>query len=172
MLMHWPSGGLLPLRPWQRSSRMQSRLAARRLLAAPAVLATLAGGLVASVAGAAAPAAAAPAVCSPSKVQPPALARGLRGLSRAGGLTGAISVSRCGRAVGGAAAGRALAVSPRADNPSSIFTAVRAVSASDVWAVGSHLTSSGASVALIEHWDGSSWTVMHSPAPGAASELT
>jgi len=154
---------------------MQSRLSARRLLAGPAMLAVVAGGLVTSgVAGAAAPAAAAPATCSPRPLLPLGLAKGPHALSRPGGITGAFSMPRCGGTAGGMsrAAGGTRAASQLADNPSSIFTSVRAVSASDVWAVGSHLTSSGASVALIEHWDGSSWTVTPSPTPGAASELT
>jgi hypothetical protein len=48
---------------------------------------------------------------------------------------------------------------------------VHAVSASDVWAVGSHQDDSGTLSALIEHWDGSAWTVMSSPSPGAFDEL-
>ncbi|MHB8600477.1 MAG: hypothetical protein ACYDER_27170, partial [Ktedonobacteraceae bacterium] len=41
--------------------------------------------------------------------------------------------------------------------------AVAAVSTSDVWAVGDSQTIHGPGVALIEHWDGTSWQVVASP---------
>jgi hypothetical protein len=44
-------------------------------------------------------------------------------------------------------------------------------SASDVWAVGS-ASSDGPNQTLIEHWDGSAWTVVPSPSPGVSAKLT
>src|SRR6266704_564465 len=50
---------------------------------------------------------------------------------------------------------------------------VAVLSACDAWAVGTTRNSGGASQTLIEHWDGSSWTVVPSPSPGTAvSELS
>jgi hypothetical protein len=46
------------------------------------------------------------------------------------------------------------------------------VSASDIWAVGQSENSSGIPATLIEHWDGTSWNIVTSPAPGTASLLT
>jgi len=46
------------------------------------------------------------------------------------------------------------------------------VSASDIWAVGQSDNSSGIPATLIEHWDGTSWNIVTSPAPGTASLLT
>jgi hypothetical protein len=47
------------------------------------------------------------------------------------------------------------------------LTSVRAVSASDVWAVG--VESHGQT--LTEHWDGTAWTRVPSPSPGAGNFL-
>ena len=56
---------------------------------------------------------------------------------------------------------------------SSILTSVRAVSATDIWAVGSSQTRTGKELTLIVHWDGSTWTQKESPNPGSdSSELT
>jgi hypothetical protein len=49
------------------------------------------------------------------------------------------------------------------------LNAVAAVSASDVWAVGFSTTSSGVRQTLIEHWNGSGWSVVTSPNVGASS---
>jgi len=43
---------------------------------------------------------------------------------------------------------------------------VAALSACDAWAVGDDLTSNGGRQTLTEHWNGSSWTVLPSPARG------
>jgi hypothetical protein len=45
--------------------------------------------------------------------------------------------------------------------------AVRAVSANNVWAVGSSFTNATGFSTLIEHWNGTSWTIKASPNPGA-----
>lgn len=55
-------------------------------------------------------------------------------------------------------------------NPSLIHNTlygVSAVSANDVWAVGFDANSVGIAQALIEHWNGSSWSVVTSPNPGS-----
>ncbi|HMA36724.1 MAG TPA: hypothetical protein VKY74_19875, partial [Chloroflexia bacterium] len=41
---------------------------------------------------------------------------------------------------------------------------VAAITANDVWAVGSY---NDLGRALVEHWDGASWTIIPSPNPGA-----
>ena len=46
---------------------------------------------------------------------------------------------------------------------SSTLTAVSAVSADDVWAVGTDFSAAGPQLTLIEHWDGSAWSVVPSP---------
>jgi hypothetical protein len=45
--------------------------------------------------------------------------------------------------------------------------AVKAVSSSDVWAVGASMNNLGEWRTLIEHYDGSSWAVQSSPNPGS-----
>jgi hypothetical protein len=51
-----------------------------------------------------------------------------------------------------------------------IINGMAAISASDVWAVGSATTYSGSGT-LIEHWDGRSWSVVSSPSPAGRSVL-
>jgi hypothetical protein len=46
------------------------------------------------------------------------------------------------------------------------------VSASDIWAVGQSRNSSGIPATLIEQWNGTSWTIVTSPAPGTESLLS
>ena len=48
---------------------------------------------------------------------------------------------------------------------------VDAVSPSDVWAVGQQLGTSAPDQALIEHWDGTAWSVVPTPAQGSASVM-
>jgi len=50
---------------------------------------------------------------------------------------------------------------------SSNLSAVAAVSANDVWAVGSSGNQRSGAQTLIEHWNGSSWSVVTSPNPGS-----
>jgi hypothetical protein len=53
-----------------------------------------------------------------------------------------------------------------------LLEGVRAVSSSDVWAVGFYLNNFDLEKTLIEHWDGTSWTVQASPnGPGEVNEL-
>lgn len=50
-----------------------------------------------------------------------------------------------------------------------VLNSVAAISASNVWAVGSHTAANGAYLTLIEHWDGTRWSVVSSPSPSATS---
>ena len=45
-----------------------------------------------------------------------------------------------------------------------------AVSAKDVWAVGDQQSEDGVFHTLVEHWDGTSWSVVPSPNPGASGD--
>lgn len=65
--------------------------------------------------------------------------------------------------------------SPSPDPRGNLLTGVAAVSPSDVWAVGGSggRYSNGLRNTLVEHWDGSSWSVVASPNPGSGlNELT
>jgi hypothetical protein len=55
--------------------------------------------------------------------------------------------------------------SPRPGQLSGL-SSVRAVSAADVWAVGSYYNNAGNSQTLIEHWNGKKWRIVPSPSPG------
>jgi hypothetical protein len=46
---------------------------------------------------------------------------------------------------------------------------IAAISANDIWAVGTFNKSTGGAATLTEHWDGMSWTIISSPNPGTAS---
>ncbi|HTQ55258.1 MAG TPA: hypothetical protein VMI94_12405 [Bryobacteraceae bacterium] len=60
-------------------------------------------------------------------------------------------------------------VGPNSVYQSNTLYGVTAVSSSDVWAFGSYFAASGSGhqMTLLEHWDGSSWTIQPSPNPGA-----
>src|SRR5438874_1801719 len=51
------------------------------------------------------------------------------------------------------------------------LNSVAAVSASDVWAVGNFSKSNNSSQTLIEHWNGTGWSVITSPNPGSVDLL-
>ncbi len=51
--------------------------------------------------------------------------------------------------------------------PSDVFLGVAEVSSSDVWAVGYHYGNPNAT--LVEHWDGSAWSIVPSPNVGTES---
>jgi len=51
----------------------------------------------------------------------------------------------------------------------SSLNGIAAISANDIWAVGSLNKSTGGTATLTEHWDGTSWTIISSPDPGTAS---
>jgi hypothetical protein len=56
---------------------------------------------------------------------------------------------------------------------SNTLSSVSAVSPNDVWAVGSSPSGSGpAAQTLVEHWDGSTWSVVPSPSPGNSDYLS
>ena len=59
---------------------------------------------------------------------------------------------------------------PSPGSTDSRFRGVAVLSACDAWAVGSQI-GTGPSQTLIEHWDGSSWSVIPSPNPGASLNL-
>ena len=48
---------------------------------------------------------------------------------------------------------------------------VAAVSATNVWAVGLDVNTSQVTQTLIEHWNGTHWSVVKSPSPGSGDEL-
>src|SRR6266550_5340794 len=53
---------------------------------------------------------------------------------------------------------------------SSGLSGVAVVSANDIWAVGSSGSQRSGAQTLIEHWNGSHWSVMKSPNPGSSSD--
>jgi hypothetical protein len=59
--------------------------------------------------------------------------------------------------------------SPNPGSTNNQLLAVVAVSSKSVWAVGQQTGDEGPDQALIEHWDGSSWSVVASPAAGVFS---
>ncbi len=61
--------------------------------------------------------------------------------------------------------------SPNASSGNNTLRAVAAVSTTDVWAVGSFIPASGSGQALIEHWNGTSWSVVMSPGAGTSNIL-
>lgn len=52
-----------------------------------------------------------------------------------------------------------------------ILKGVTAVAANDIWAVGSVEPQSGPTRTLTEHWDGSQWSIVPSPNPGALNNV-
>lgn len=62
--------------------------------------------------------------------------------------------------------------SPKVDAPSTTLNAAAAVSANDVWAIGTSSTSNGMmDQGLIEHWDGTRWSIVKGPASPTAEVL-
>jgi hypothetical protein len=63
--------------------------------------------------------------------------------------------------------------SPNVGTGNSRLDAVAAVSATNVWAVGAAQNANGVFQTLIEHWDGTAWSVVPSPSPstGSSAEL-
>jgi hypothetical protein len=64
---------------------------------------------------------------------------------------------------------------PAQSTPGAVLSAISVVSPSDIWAAGQQgnpdQTTISGDTPLIEHWDGSSWTVIPAPAAGAPSML-
>jgi hypothetical protein len=57
-------------------------------------------------------------------------------------------------------------------NPGSMYdilNGVTAVSATNVWAVGYYVNTTGVTQTLIEHWNGTSWSVVTSPSPAPSN---
>ena len=57
-------------------------------------------------------------------------------------------------------------------NPGSIYNTlygVTAISAANVWAVGYYVNTTGVTQTLIEHWNGTSWSVVTSPSPATGN---
>src|SRR5947209_4778701 len=64
-----------------------------------------------------------------------------------------------------------IVTSPNVDPSDNVLRGVATVSASNVWAVGDSLDASGANPlfhTLIEHWNGTSWSVVASPNVGSS----
>lgn len=59
--------------------------------------------------------------------------------------------------------------SPNASTSYNTLYGVSALSASDVWAVGYAQNASGAFQTLIEHWNGTAWSIVTSPNPGVSN---
>src|SRR5205823_5698851 len=59
--------------------------------------------------------------------------------------------------------------SPNPGNAGNYLLGVAALSADDVWAVGYFVNSPIGSRTLVEHWDGSKWSVVAGPNPGRNS---
>src|SRR6266567_1869052 len=62
--------------------------------------------------------------------------------------------------------------SPNAGSVENSLFGVAAISSTDVWAVGSYFNYSGTGGALIENWNGTSWSVVASPNPGTCGGLS
>jgi hypothetical protein len=66
-----------------------------------------------------------------------------------------------------------VAQSPNVGTSNNAFNAVAAISQQNVWAVGYYDSSNNTSQTLIEHWNGTSWSVVQSPDVGSDNnELT
>jgi hypothetical protein len=61
-----------------------------------------------------------------------------------------------------------LPVSPKPESVTLYTGGVAAVSPSDAWAVGTYSAGSGLAGALIEHWNGTQWSIFPNPASGQA----
>ena len=61
--------------------------------------------------------------------------------------------------------------SPDSGASDNSLSGVTALSASDAWAVGEYFTTKGFSRTLIEHWDGSKWSIVASPNAGQSDNI-
>jgi hypothetical protein len=59
--------------------------------------------------------------------------------------------------------------SPNVGTNDNIFYGVAMVSTGDVWAVGAYINSTGSDRTLIEHWNGTKWSVVKSPDVGTGN---
>jgi hypothetical protein len=60
---------------------------------------------------------------------------------------------------------------PAISEPQSNLQGVAAISTTNVWAVGDYTDAQGAVKTLIEHWDGSAWSVVSSPNPSGRTNI-
>jgi hypothetical protein len=60
--------------------------------------------------------------------------------------------------------------SPNPSSKSSVLDGVRAISASNIWAVGYYFNGTGYQT-LVEHWNGTAWTRESSPNPGGPDQI-
>lgn len=60
--------------------------------------------------------------------------------------------------------------SPNVGTNSNILFGVAAVSASNIWAVGEYSNSGSSLQTLIEHWNGTAWSIIPSPSPSLKGE--
>jgi hypothetical protein len=61
--------------------------------------------------------------------------------------------------------------SPDPGSSNNFLNGIRAVSPSNIWAVGAFSNGGGSDQTLILHWDGKSWQQMESPTPGGSADL-
>ena len=61
--------------------------------------------------------------------------------------------------------------SPNVGSSDNVLSGVAATSASDVWAVGYYLSSTFVRQTLIDHWDGTGWSVVASPNAGSLDNV-
>jgi hypothetical protein len=64
-----------------------------------------------------------------------------------------------------------IVASPNIGSYNNVLGATVAISARNVWAVGNYDENNGNTQALIEHWDGMSWSVVTSPPSGSSGNL-
>ncbi len=57
------------------------------------------------------------------------------------------------------------------DGVQNTLNAVVALSTTNAWAAGTHTAANGAFVTLVEHWNGSAWSVVPSPSPSATANV-
>lgn len=60
---------------------------------------------------------------------------------------------------------------PAADQDGAVLTSISARSASDIWAVGRQVDQAGDVMPLVEHWNGTQWTLVSAPAGNQRSGL-
>ena len=61
--------------------------------------------------------------------------------------------------------------SPNVSMLNNYLVALTAISASDIWAVGYYVNSSNVDQTLIEHWNGTSWSIASSPNTGSGNNI-
>src|SRR5512144_2955008 len=69
---------------------------------------------------------------------------------------------------GAVSAGPTWTITPSPNMTDQSFTAVTCITSSDCWAVGSYVDADFVNQSLIEHWNGSAWSIV----PGASVDTT